>query len=124
MIISFKEISNGIRENGDSEYEWLYHEILQSLPKEIIEQAQIRREVNVQLMIDNMLVEPQLLQDILSNIDKYIDEQAEHKLKAKFEELQLRFNDVMYPLEEATKDATRKIREEFGIKDDEDRRCE
>lgn len=118
MIISFKEISSGISENGDSDHEWLYHEILQSLPNEIIEQAQIRREVNVQLMIDNTLVEPQLLQDLLSKIDKYIDEQAEAKLKTRFQELQLRFNDVMEPLEEATKEATRKIREEFNIKED------
>lgn len=120
MIITFEQIT-AWRKPGEEaeENEWLFHEVLRSLPKEVIEQAQQRREVNVQLMIDNVVVEPQLLNDLMVNINKYIDQQADAKVKVKFQELENRFQDIMEPLEEATKDATNKIKEEFNIKDDE-----
>ena len=120
MIFSLKDIAAGTRNTGDAKgLEWLYHEILSSLPQEVLEQAQIRQEVNIQLMIDNIVVEPVVLNDLLNNINKYIDQQADSKVKDRFEELELRFQDIMEPLEMATRDATSKIREEFNIKEEE-----
>jgi len=120
MLITLEQITLW-RKPGEpaEENEWLFHEVLRSLPKEVIEQVQQRREVNIQLMIDNVVVEPQLLNDLMININNYIDQQAEAKMKDKFKELENRFQDIIKPLEEATKDATNKIKEEFNIKDDE-----
>ena len=122
MIVSLKDLTKfSDRQNEElGENEWLYHEILTSLPPDVVEQAHIRQEVNVQLMIDNIVVEPGVLNDLLINIDKYIDQQAELKLKEKFAELEARFQDIMSPLEDATKEATNKIKEKFNIKDDEE----
>lgn len=108
------------KKEGENENEWLFHEIIRSLPKEVIEAAKVRKEFNVQLMIDNIVVEPELLNDLLQNINKYIEDVADHKLKEKFKDLELRFNDVMEPLEDATKEATSRIREEFNIEEDEE----
>lgn len=120
MIFSLKDIATITGHTGEAkELEWLYHEILSSLPKEVLEEAQIRQEVNVQLMIDNVVVEPVVLNDVLSNLNKYIDQQAEEKVKDKFEQLELQFQDIMEPLEIATKDATSKIKEKFNIVDEE-----
>lgn len=121
MIVTLEQIT-AWRKPGEEagENEWLFHEVLRSLPAEVIEQAQQRKEVNVQLMIDNIVVEPQLLNDLIVNIERYIDQQADAKVKERFEELELRFQDIMSPLEDATKIATDKIRKEFNIENDED----
>jgi len=120
MLVSLKELTQKTRDEGEElgDLEWLYHEILTSLPQDVIEQAHIRQEVNVQLMIDNVVVEPMVLNDLLTNIDKYINQQAEAKVKEKFVALEERFQDIMGPLESATKEATDKIKEEFNITED------
>lgn len=121
MIISLEQLTTISRDGEElGENEWLHHEILSSLPHDVIEQAHIRREVNVQLMIDNVVVEPQVLNDLLTNIDKYIEQQAAAKVKDKLKQLEERFQDVMSPLENATKMATDQIRKEFNIENDEE----
>jgi hypothetical protein len=104
----------------DLSSEWLYAEVMQCLPDTVIEQAQVRQQVNVQLMIDNIVVEPKLLGDILANLESYIKRQGEYLVREKLIELEKRFSDIFAPLEEATRTATEKIRTEFDIKDDED----
>lgn len=122
MLVSLENLTKSTRQEGEElgDLEWLYHEILTSLPQDVIEQAHIRREVNVQLMIDNVVVEPEVLNDLLTNIDKYIDMQAEAKVKEKFKALVERFQDIMNPLEVATKVATDKIKQEFNITEDDE----
>jgi len=127
MLVSFKELADSVHSEFDygevaAENEWLFHEIMSSLPAEVIEQANQRREFNVLLSIDNIIVEPQLLNEILTNIDKYISDLAEKKVHDKLRELENRFQVIFGPLEEATKSATEKIREEFNLKTEENDR--
>lgn len=118
MLVSFKQIVDGVSD-GNLSAEWLFAEILQSLPQSTIEQAQVRQEFNVQLVIDNVVVEPQLLGDIFLKMETYIKNQGEHLVRERLVELERRFSDIFGPLEEATRVATEKIKQEFNIKEDE-----
>lgn len=118
MLVSFKDLLLD-SSNKELAIDWLMSEIIRSLPDNIIEQAQIRQEFNVQLLIDNIVVEPQLLGNIFVSLEQFIKDQGEFLVKQKLIDLEKRFDQLFLPLEEATKEATQKIRQEFNITDDE-----
>lgn len=112
MLVSFKNLLD-IDGIGDERKQLLYHEILNSLPKNIIDGARERGEFNVQLMVDNQVIEPNILGDLLFNIGKYVEEIADAKVKLKMEQLDDRYEKIFGPLEEAVNTATKKIKDEF-----------
>lgn len=110
MVITLAELV-GNKEN------WLHSEILKSITPELIESASETKQINVQLLINNTALEPKLLEDLFSNLEDYINKQAEYKISEKMEELEHKMEKIFEPLEMATKDALEKIREEFDIKE-------
>jgi hypothetical protein len=113
MLVSFKDLLDIDGIQDDEKKQLLYHEILNSIPNNIIEGARGREEFNVQLMIDNQVVEPEILGDLLFNIGKYIEEISDAKIKSKIEHLDDQYEKIFGPLEEAVKTATQKIKDEF-----------
>lgn len=111
MLVSINQIASP--ENApDISSEFLFHEILNSMPVEIIQQltSSGRTEFNVQLMIDNQLFEPQVLGDVLKKIGELIDGAAERRVRDRIEELDSQYARIFAPLEEAVHTATEKIK--------------
>jgi len=116
MLIEIKDIvnnANGSTEEKERGREWLSHEILRSIPMDLIEPAKMKGNVNILLSIDGVLVEPELLQDMFLRFEEYIDNEAKAKAKIIIEEnlqeIDARFNNVFGPLEDAVQKAKRKI---------------
>ena len=64
----------------------LYSEILSSIPKNIIDKLSDDRVLDVKLLIDDIEVDPTMLNDIIDNIDDYIKNRANKYLSDKLYE--------------------------------------
>lgn len=111
MIIKFEEIIG-------NDNDWLSSEILNSIPHEVIERCKDKREINVQLVLEGVQCEPKLLGDLLTKMEEHINRQAEYKMKERYEELVEEMQKIFQPLENATGEALRQIREKFNIKEE------
>lgn len=96
---------------------WLTRELLNSLNNEAIQSGTEKREYEVMLSVNGILLEPKLLQDLLANTEKHIDQEAAI-LSNKI------LNDTMEPvrfkmqeLEEIIEQAKDKVRQQFNIED-------
>jgi hypothetical protein len=98
-----------------SRKEWLHKELLLSLTPEIIEKAQEDRFYEVKLLVNGIELEPSLFNDIISNIDKYIEREAERMVMDKFESADLKARELIQLIESAK----RNVADKFGI-DEED----
>lgn len=104
MIISTQEIIKA----GS----WIGREILRSIdPKDIIPGTS---EYDIKILINGKEYEPKLLEDMLQNVEKYIDQEAEHVAKEKFEEARMK----MFELDEVIQEAIDKIKTKFRLHDD------
>lgn len=101
------------------ERDWLVSEVLNSLPEDVAQNVRITGQVNVELVIDGVKVDPKLLGSVYSNLERYIEEQAEYIMKQKMEAMEERMYKIMHPLEDAAKAAVEKIKEEFNIAENE-----
>lgn len=97
-----------------SKKEWLHTELLKSLDNDTITKCTEAREYDVKLLVNGKELEPKFYNDLVNNIEKYIDRQAESIV-----------NDNLYVstekarmLEQIVQEATEKIREEFNIKEE------
>ncbi len=127
MIISVKELSStpGSEPDGSKRErgkEWLIHEVLQSLAnvsEDVQEGIKMKGSLNLQLMIDNEVVEPVLLMDMFTKTEKYIDAEAELRVKRivdeKLLDIDRKFGEIFVPLEESIKSAKDKVYKEFDI---------
>jgi hypothetical protein len=61
--------------------DWIVSEVLKSMPEDIAQRVRISGQVNIDLVIDGVMVDPKLLDSIYSNLETYIDEQAEFLIK-------------------------------------------
>jgi hypothetical protein len=121
MLIDLKELTSG-DENLESGKEWLIHEVLQTLsdvPETTMEGIKMKGNVNVQIMLDGVVMEPKLLSDIYTNIEKYIDIEAnlllERLLDQKMEEIDAKFSAALEPLEKIVHLTKEKIKKDFNI---------
>lgn len=108
MKITFEEVL--------SEKEWLHKELMNSLTSDIITKAMEDRFYDVKLMINGEEVEPKLYNDIITNIDKYISEEAKLIVRDKLEEAFIKSN----RLNEIINDVSEKIIDEFDLYENED----
>jgi hypothetical protein len=93
------------------EKEWLYIELMNSLPDDLIAQTSKDGFYEVKLLVNGIEIEPQLFTEIVSNIEKYIDKEAKCLLRNKFEEV----DDKIFRLHELFNEATDKIKSEFNL---------
>lgn len=124
MLISVNELTSTpqLEADGSRGREWLIHEILQSLsgiPEDTLEGIKMKGELNLQLMIDGVVVEPVMLTNMYEQIESYIDREAalllERKIEGKLEEIDEKFRTTFEPLEEMLGLTKAKIKADFGI---------
>jgi len=93
---------------------WLFESIMHSITPEIIDEARKEDdtfEYDVKLQINGHTVEPKLLSLLMSNMEKYIDMEAEKIASNKLSEA---LHDIN-TLNEIIRDAEYKIRDKFNI---------
>lgn len=101
MIITFEQLLK--------EKSWLHSELLHSLTGELINKAREDQYYDVKLVVNGVEVEPKLFNDIVNNIESYVDKQAESLLEEKMEEIR----NKSQQLEELVDEATRNIMDKF-----------
>jgi uncharacterized protein YlzI (FlbEa/FlbD family) len=106
MILTTKEIVD-----RDT---WLTVEILRSISTEAIEIGRKSGQSEIKLLINGIEHEPQFLIDLFSNIEKYVDREAERLVKQKFEEAERKIQSLDYLVSEAID----KIKTEFKLHED------
>ena len=94
-----------------SRKEWIYSELMNSLTGDIITNAREKGFYEVKLLVDGVELEPMLLNKLLTNIEKYIDNEAKAIVNQKFIEAENKINQ----LTEIFNDAKYKIQNDFGL---------
>jgi len=69
MIITYEEILHNKT--------WLNQEILQSLTQEVFDKAKEQKQYDIKLLVNGIELEPKFLTDLINNIEKYVNRQAE-----------------------------------------------
>jgi hypothetical protein len=120
MKITFDELVADIRgENSDmkGKRNWLFACIMSSLTNEAIKSGEDTRSYEVKLLVNGIELEPRLLQDLIENIEKYVDREAEILADRKFSAAIRDVDD----LADIVREATEKIRDRYDIqKENED----
>lgn len=66
--------------------EWLHREILSSMTPELIEKAAKDRFYDIKILINGVEVEPVIFNNIMNDVEKYIDAQARSLITEKYQE--------------------------------------
>lgn len=106
MKVTFQEVLSGKT--------WLQKEMLNSLTGDIITKASEDQFYDVKLVINGVEIEPNIFNDIMNGIEKYIDAEAKELVKIKLEKAEYKIR----KLDELISDASDKIREEFDLGND------
>lgn len=106
MKITFEETT--------SRKEWIHVELLRSLTPEIISDARENGCYEVKLMVNDNLLEPKFLNDLIDNIAEYIDKEANKIANDKLSDAL----DKARKLESIVQEAADNIRSEFNISED------
>lgn len=106
MKITFEEILRG--------KEWLHAEMLRSLTGDLIDKAINDGFYDIKLLVNGVELEPIMFNDIVNNIDEYVDNEAQKLINDKLEEA----DNQAQKLTEMIREATYKIREEFDISEE------
>lgn len=80
MKITFEEVL--------SRNEWIHKELMRSLTPELITQAYKDRFYDIKININGINVEPNLFNDIISNIDEYVTAGAQVLYNEKIDAIQ------------------------------------
>lgn len=107
MKITFDQLTNTNRD-------WLCANIMDSVPREVIDKVMSERFFEIKLVINGVEVDPRRLNDIHANVERYIEERAKELIKEKLYEADLHANE----LAEIVKKAKRKICDDYDIQDD------
>lgn len=103
MRITFEEVL--------SKKEWIHSELLNSLDGDTINEATKEGAYEVKLLVNGKELEPKFFNDLVNNIEKYIDSRAKQIVEDRLYEAEMKAR----KLEEMIKQATDYIREEFNI---------
>lgn len=103
MKITFKEVL--------SKQEWLHKELMNSLTGDVIVKASNDRFYEVKLLVNGIELEPTFFNDLVNNIGKYIDAEAEKLAAEKIAKISERQNILLNVIDEAIY----KIKDEFNI---------
>lgn len=95
MKISYKEIL--------SKKEWLHSVILSSnLPDEVYEKTKGDDFFDVKLVINGIELEPKFLNDLMNNIEKYVDIEARSLIRDKLSEVDNKAEKLRHMIDKAT----------------------
>lgn len=103
MKITFKDVL--------SKQEWLHKELMNSLTGDVIVKASNDRFYEVKLLVNGIELEPTFFNDLVNNIGKYIDAEAEKLAAEKIAKISERQNILLNVIDEAIY----KIKDEFNI---------
>lgn len=103
MKITFEEVL--------SSKTWIASELLSSLSYEIIDTAINDQFYDVKLLVNGIQLEPKLFNDIMNNVEKYIDSEARKIVLEKLEKAEYKTR----RLDELISDACEKIKLEFDL---------
>ena len=103
MKITFKDVL--------SKQEWLHIELMNSLTGDVIVKASNDRFYEVKLLVNGIELEPKFFNDLVNNIGKYIDAEAEKLAAEKIAKISERQNILLNVIDEAIY----KIKDEFNI---------
>ncbi len=106
MKVTFQEVL--------SRKTWLQKEMLNSLTGDIITKASEDQFYDVKLLINGIEIEPNIFNDIMNGIEKYVDAEAKELVKIKLEKAEYKIR----KLDELISEASDKIREEFDLRND------
>ena len=90
---------------------WLHAELLNSLTIDLIDKSLEDGFYEVKLLVNDVVVEPKMFNDIVNNIGKYVDQEAEKVVAEKFEDATEKLNKLNYLVESVKSN----IADEFNI---------
>lgn len=105
MKITFEDIL--------SKKQWLHKELLNSLTGEVMTKTEEDQFFDVKLLVNNIELEPQVLNKIINNIEKYIEEKAKDLINDELNEAK----EKSEKLSELINGVCNEIKEEFNIND-------
>lgn len=94
-----------------SRKEWIHRELMESLTDEVISNAANDRFYEVKLLVNGIELEPNFFNDLVNNIEKYVDAEAEKLAAEKISKITERQNVLLNAIDEAIY----KIKDEFDI---------
>jgi hypothetical protein len=100
--------------------DWLHSCLLSSLTTEAINSGIETRSYEVKLLVNGIELEPTHLNDLLTNVEKHIDNEAKTLFYKTYTEPAERLRLKMNRLEDIIKEAKDKIINEFNITEEED----
>lgn len=103
MIITF--------EDTIQKDDWLHRCLLSSLTKEAMDSGRETKSYEVKLLVNGIELEPKVLEDLLNNVEKYIDREAAVLADRRFKEVSTKTEE----LQEVIEDAIEKIREKYNV---------
>ncbi len=83
---------------------WLHHELIRSLSFEIIEKAKEDGFYDIKLLVNGVELEPDFYNDLVCNIEKYIDSEAKNLIKNELEKAESESR-KLYEIIKAAKDS-------------------
>lgn len=107
MKITFEELL--------SKKEWLNAELMNSLTHDLITKAADDQFYDIKLLVNGVELEPSLFNQIVDNVERYIDEQAKKLVRDKLEEAENKISRLTEILDEAKY----KIVDEFKLDESE-----
>lgn len=90
--------------------EWIHTEILNSIPHDILEKAAADRFYDIKILINGVEVEPVIFNNIMNDVEKYIDAQARSLITEKYQEAE----DKARKLHEMVDAVTKSINDNFS----------
>lgn len=93
MLITFEDTLN--------KRDWLHSCLLNSLTFEAIESGEKTRTYEVKLLVNGIELEPTTLNTLLSNVEKFIDNEARNLAATKLQEIMSKASDYMDLIESA-----------------------
>ncbi len=119
MKITFKELLKDFHADNISDRSdkyWLHRCIMQSATGDDIKLAKEKGDsYEVMLLINGVEREPVMLNDLIENIEKHIDREAEILLRKKIKETLDKLHSRMSTLHEIMTDAGHEIMREYGL---------
>lgn len=107
MKITFEEVLSGKK--------WVEAELLRSLPVEVIEKAMNDQFYEVKLLVNGIEVEPKFFNDLVGNIEKYVDDTAASLIYDKIGEIKEKLQNKMNKLETILNDASDELIKEMNL---------
>lgn len=95
--------------------DWLHRCLLGSLTQEAIESGMETREYEVKLLVNGIELEPKLLNDLILNVEKYIDLEALTVFNKRYEEKAETLRCELDKLEGIIKEAQENIASKYNI---------